>query len=97
MSKVGFGVKYFGVPTPRLFRILGDSIVYATGTVTLGSIMGAAADIEDPEVVQMFLYIAMASTLLTMLGNFLVKFFGEIETAQERNMKAIYQEAEEQS
>lgn len=97
MAKVGFGIRYFGVTTPKLFRILGDSIVYATGTVTLGSIMGAAADIEDKDVVRMFLFIAMGSTLLTMLGNFLTKFFGEIEEEQEKIMESMVEQPIEES
>lgn len=85
MMKSGFGTRYFGLPTPKFYRILGDAIVAATGTTTIGSLLAAIPNVDDPHVVKLCLYVGLGSTAVTMIGSFLFRFFGEIEKEQELN------------
>lgn len=78
-----FGKKYFGLPTPKFYRILGASLVGAFGTTSLGSIGAALPNTDDPIMIRTCLILTFVSTVITMVGSFIFNFFGAIEKEQQ--------------
>jgi hypothetical protein len=76
---VGFGTRYFGLPTPKFYRILGDSISASFGTISIGSMITALPNVDDPHTVKLCIWVGLVCSIITVIGKLIFNFFGQIE------------------
>lgn len=80
-----FSWKYYMEPTPRRMRVLGDSILAASGVISTSSLVSSVLTLQSPtpemieSIIKPAIELALWATILGFVGKFITTFFKEEE------------------
>ncbi len=80
-----FGIEYYNVPTPKILKVVGDSLLAASATITSGTLFSALGNLQHPEQAAMLIKVGIVSTIVGAVGKFLSKLFGDLEKIENKN------------
>lgn len=80
-----FSWRYYTEPTPRRMRVLGDSILAASGVISTGGLVSSVLTLQNPtpemieSIIRPAIELSLWATILGFIGKFLTTFFKEEE------------------